>query len=108
MNNNLIPYEELNLSADRLDIINKFCYYKKQVESFEKELKDNFKMLVESGVIPTNSIDLGGVILSYTKAYTKKQVDSELLKEKGIYDQYTKTIEVKSSASMKVKEGEED
>lgn len=106
MNNNLIPYEELGLSNDKLEIINQFCYYKKQVESFEKELKEKFKELVEDGTIPTNSIDLGGVILSYTKSYTKKQVDSDLLKENGIYDQYTKTIEVKSSASMKVKEGE--
>ena len=106
MNNNLIPYEELGLNNDKLEIINQFCYYKKQVKLFEKELKEKFKELVEDGTIPTNSIDLGGVILSYTKAYTKKQVNSDLLKEKGIYDQYTKTIEVKSSVSMKVKEGE--
>lgn len=104
--NNLIPYEELGLSNDKLEIINQFCYYKNQVGLFEKELKEKFKELVEDGTIPTNSIDLGGIILSYTKAYTKKQVDTELLKEKGIYDLYTKTTEVKSSASMKVKEGE--
>lgn len=104
--NNLIPYEELGLSTDKLEIINQFCKYKKQIESFEKELKEKFKELVEAGIIPTNSIDLGGVILSYTKAYTKKQVDTDLLKEQGVYDLYIKTVDVKSSASMKVKGGE--
>ena len=43
MINELIPYEELGLTKSRLDIINNFVYYKKQVETFETELKEKFK-----------------------------------------------------------------
>lgn len=103
MNNNLIPYEELGLTEARKDIISKFIYYKKQVEEFESEIKDNFKLLVESGVIPVNSIDLGDMILSYKKSYTRKSVDTDKLKEDGIYDKYLKEINVDSSVSMAVK-----
>lgn len=104
MNNDLIPYEQLGLTQDKLDIINKFCYYKKAVKDFESELKDKFKELVESGEIPVSSIDIGNVILSYRKAYTKKSVDTNKLKEEGIYDDYVKETEVKSSVSMSIKE----
>ena len=104
MNNDLIPYEQLGLTQDKLDIINKFCYYKKAIEDFESELKDKFKELVESGEIPVSSIDIGNVILSYRKAYTKKSVDTNKLKEEGIYDDYVKETEVKSSVSMSIKE----
>lgn len=104
MNNDLIPYEQLGLTQDKLDIINKFCYYKKAVEDFESELKDKFKELVESGEIPVSSIDIGNVILSYRKAYTKKSVNTNKLKEEGIYDDYVKKTKVKSSVSMSIKE----
>lgn len=103
MTNNLIPYEELGITESRLDIINNFVYYKKQVETFESEIKDKFKELVESGAIPVNSIDLGGIILSYKKPYTTKRVDTDKLKEDGIYEDYLKKSEVKSSVSMTVK-----
>jgi hypothetical protein len=103
MINELIPYEELGLTKSRLDIINNFVYYKKQVETFETELKEKFKELVENEVIPVNSVDLGGVILSYKKAYTTKRVDTDKLKEDGLYDNYLKKSEVKSSVSMSVK-----
>lgn len=103
MNNNLIPYEELGLTNERKEIISQFVYYKKQIETFESELKDKFKELVESGEIPVTSIDLGNIVLSYKKAYTTKRVDTDKLKEDGIYDDYLKTSEVKSSVSMAVK-----
>lgn len=104
--NNLIPYKELGLTKDRLDIINKFVYYKKEVESFESELKDKFKEMVESGIIPVNSIDLGGIMLSYRKSYTSKKVDTDKMKNDGIYESYIKDTEVKSSVSMTVKKEE--
>ena len=34
MNNNLIPYEELGLTEQRIEIIDNFIHYKKQVEEF--------------------------------------------------------------------------
>lgn len=104
--NNLIPYKELGLTKDRLDIINKFVYYKKEVESFESELKDKFKEMVESGIIPVSSIDLGGIMLSYRKSYTSKKVDTDKMKNDGIYESYIKDTEVKSSVSMTVKKEE--
>ena len=104
MNNDLIPYEQLGLTPAKLAIIDKFCFYKKAVEAFESELKDKFRELVESGEIPVSSIDIGDVILSYRKAYTKKSIDTNKLKEEGIYDNYIKESEVKSSVSMTIKE----
>lgn len=103
MNNNLIPYEELGLTESRKEIINQFIYYKKQVEEFESEIKDRFKDMVESGEIPVNSIDLGGMILSYKKSYTRKSVDTDKLKADGIYDDYLKESQVDSSVSMAIK-----
>ena len=106
MNNSLIPYEKLGLTEDRREIINKFIYYKKQVESFESEIKDKFKDMVESGDIPVNSIDLGDMILSYKKPYTRKSVDTDKLKDDGLYDNYLKETEVTSSVSMTIKKEE--
>ena len=106
MNNNLIPYEELGLTEARKEIINQFIYYKKQVESFESEIKDKFKELVETGDIPVNSIDLGGMLLSYKKGYTRKAIDTDKLKEDGIYEDYLKETEVNSSVSMTIKKEE--
>lgn len=106
MNNNLIPYEQLGLTTDRQEIISKFIFYKKQVESFESEIKEKFKELVESGDIPVNSIDLGDMILSYKKSYTRKSVDTDKLKEDGLYDNYLKETEVNSSVSMAIKKEE--
>lgn len=106
MNNDLIPYKELGLTPEKQEILRNFLYYKNEVKKFEKELKDSFKECVESGLIPVNSIDLGGFVLSYTKGYSKKQVDTQKLKEEGIYEVYTKTTEVKPSVSMKIKEEE--
>lgn len=106
MNNNLIPYEELGLTEARKEIIEKFIYYKEQVESFESEIKDKFKEMVESGDIPVNSIDLGDMMLSYKKSYTRKSVDTDKLKEDGLYDKYLKETEVNSSVSMTVKKKE--
>lgn len=103
MNNELVPFEELGLTTEKLEVINKFCYYKKAVEDFELDLKEKFKELVENGIIPVSSIDLGAVVLSYKKGYTKKSVDTDKLKEDGIYDSYIKTSEVNSSVSMAVK-----
>lgn len=103
MNNSLIPYEELGLTEARKEIITQFIYYKKQVESFESEIKDKFKELVESGEIPVNSIDLGDMILSYKKAYTRKGVDTDKLKADGIYEDYLKETNVDSSVSMAIK-----
>ena len=106
MNNNLIPYEELGLTEARKEIIEKFMYYKEQVESFESEIKDKFKEMVESGDIPVNSIDLGDMMLSYKKSYTRKSVDTDKLKEDGLYDKYLKETEVNSSVSMTIKKKE--
>ena len=106
MNNNLIPYEELGLTEARKEIIEKFIYYKEQVESFESEIKDTFKEMVESGDIPVNSIDLGDMMLSYKKSYTRKSVDTDKLKEDGLYDNYLKETEVNSSVSMTIKKKE--
>ena len=106
MNNNLIPYEELGLTEARKNIIEKFTYYKEQVESFESEIKDKFKEMVESGDIPVNSIDLGDMMLSYKKSYTRKSVDTDKLKEDGLYDKYLKETEVNSSVSMTIKKKE--
>lgn len=106
MNNNLIPYEELGLTEARKEIIEKFIYYKEQVESFESEIKDKFKEMVEAGGIPVNSIDLGDMMLSYKKSYTRKSVDTDKLKEDGLYDNYLKETEVNSSVSMTIKKKE--
>ena len=106
MNNNFIPYEEPGLTEARKEIIEKFIYYKEQVESFESEIKDKFKEMVESGDIPVNSIDLGDMMLSYKKSYTRKSVDTDKLKEDGLYDKYLKETEVNSSVSMTIKKKE--
>ena len=104
--NNLIPYEKLGLTEERKEIINQFIYYKKQVEGFESELKEAFESLVETGEIPVNSIDLGGMILSYKKSYTAKRVDTDKLKADGIYEKYLKESQVSSSVSMAIKKEE--
>lgn len=104
--NSIIPYEDLGLTEQRQEVINKFIYYKKQVESFENEIKERFKEMVENGDIPVSSIDLGNMILSYKRSYTQKKIDTNKLKEDGIYDKYLKENIVNSSVSMTIKKEE--
>jgi len=106
MNNDLIPYEKLGLTPSRKEILNQFIYYRHLVDTFENEIKEKFKELVESGDIPVSSIDLGDIILSYKKPYTKKSIDVEKLKNDEIYNDYLKETKTKSSVSMTIKRKE--
>lgn len=105
--NNLIDYEQLGLSTERLEIIKQYVYYKEQVESFEQGIKDAFKELVEQG-LPVSSVDLGNVILSYKNSYVKHSVDIDKLKEDGLYDKYLKDSTVNSTVIMKIKKEKEN
>ena len=46
------------------------------------------------------------MILSYKKPYTRKSVDTDKLKDDGLYDNYLKETEVNSSVSMTIKKEE--
>ena len=82
-----------------------FCGYIKQIKAIEEktdEIKEAIlKEMEERGL---SKIDLGDVTITYKSPTTKTSVDSEKLKEDGIYDKYTKTSNVKSSIMIKVKE----
>lgn len=82
-----------------------FCTYMKQIKAIEektKEIKEAILKEMEERGIP--KIDLGDVTITYKAPSTRESVDSKKLREDGIYEKYTKTSNVKSSITIKVKE----
>ena len=82
-----------------------FCEYLKQMKAMEektKEIKETILKEMEERNI--YKADLGDVVITYKAPSTKTSIDTAKLKSDGIYDKYTKTSNVKSSITIKIKE----
>ena len=82
-----------------------FCGYMEQIKAMEEKTKAIkeaiLKEMEERGL---QKIEIGNISITYKAPSTKTSVDTVKLKVDGIYDKYTKTSNVKSSITIKIKE----
>lgn len=71
----------------------------KEVKAKQSELKDDLKEVMNDEELP--GIKFGGSYWNNFPDTTAKIVDSQALKDDGIYEDYIKTVETKSSIRFK-------
>ena len=90
------------ISKDDIEFIKKFDEYEKRA----KVIKDMVKKKSYEFLEKNNLLDVGysqdGIRISYKKGFTKKQVDTQALKDEGLYDLYLKDVEVSGSVLVNV------
>lgn len=80
--------------------IKRFNELKKEVEEKDKALKKQILEYMENNGVW--EVDIEGVAkYSYIAPFKKKVVDTDALKEQGLYDSFTKESEVGSSVRCK-------
>lgn len=99
-----IDYNTTTLQTIPKDKQMQFCNLFKQMKAIEeknKEIKEAIlKEMEDRGI---DSIEIDDVKITYKAPYTKTSVDSNKLKEDGLYEKYTKTSNVKSSILISIK-----
>lgn len=99
----------VNFQNQQLETIKKIaeiCTQKKQLEAFEKEMKDSLKEAMEQFGITKFDSDI--LKITYVAEGIKKSIDSTKLKKElpDIAEQYTKTSKVSSYIKVEVKSNE--
>lgn len=80
-----------------LDMYYQYEALKEQKEIFEFKLK---QFCEEHGI---KSVDNEYFRITYVPKHTSKRVDTEALKEDGLYEKYTMETDVKESVRVKIK-----
>lgn len=83
------------LAQEVEDTLRAFQVQKAKMEMLEKQLKNAMlKAMEENGI---KSFKNENVTITYKEATTRKTVDTQALKEQGLYDSFVKESPVKSS-----------
>lgn len=75
--------------------------HKEEFENFEKKFKR--ALLTEMEAQGITSFESDKIKVTYKAATTRKSVDTEKLKEQGLYDMFTKESPVSASVIIKIK-----
>lgn len=94
------------ITDDVLEMYEQLAYYKQQVAMFEHQYKEQLKALLVANDIKSYSDEY--VNVTYIPSHTTKRVDTDKLKEEGLYDEYVKDVEVKESIRIKLKGANDD
>lgn len=87
-------------SKKDIDTIKQFEELKAQVELINRKNSDKLKQLFrENGI---KKFEGSGLRIIYKEPYDRTSVDTELLKQDGLYEKYSKTTKVADSVSVKV------
>ena len=82
-----------------LDMLSNYVYYKEQFDLFKHELE---KAMTENGI---KKWDNDYFVASATEETTQVRLDTDRLKEDGVYDRYLKVVPVKASVRVRFKKG---
>ena len=93
--------DELEIAEEYKEKLRNFMKLKKEIERTEKELKERALEYMEEN--DKDELDSEVMKIKYVKAFTRKSVDTEKLKEHGLYDEYTKETDVKPSVRITIK-----
>lgn len=94
------------VSQEDIDFLIWFDEQKKRAKVIEDKVKNaGHQFLEDKGLLDTGyqvQRDGARVHIYETKAYKKKQIDTNKLKEEGLYDLYVKDVWVKGSVRIQV------
>lgn len=86
------------IDQDTYEILEMFLYYQEQFETFRFKLE---KAMRENGIKQWNNDYFVATVKDGT---VQTRVDTNKLKEDGLYEQYSKTVQVKPSLMIKFKD----
>lgn len=98
--NEIVEAKENNLlSEDDINFLRTYDEITKRYKVWESEKKDMFKEFLDKNNL--DSYSQGGYTLYRTKSYMRKSVDTNKMKEEGVYDLYLKETYVEGSVKIK-------
>lgn len=100
---NELVEQELNQVITQSDInfLKEFENMKAKFNFVDKRIKEQVKkIMVENGI---KSYDFGDLKITYKAPTIRKSVDTEALKEQGIYDDFVKESKVSDSVQITVR-----
>lgn len=92
-------YEVGAIDKETFEMLVSYQYYREQYEEFIYELKKAFK---DNGIKKWETDDFTA---TYREESLQKRIDTERLKEDGLYEKYLKLVPVKDSLQIKFKKG---
>lgn len=96
-----ITNNDIEIQRDFVDRYRAFQEQKALMEIEEKELKARLLEAMEKQGI--KSFECEGLKITYKAPSVRKTVDTNALKEQGLYEMFTKESEVKASVSISLK-----
>lgn len=104
MANDIELKEKLELSPSDIKAIRDYeeakAKYDLVISRNDEMIKNFMRARVENGLEPTLIQD--GLIITYKAPYTRTGVDTNKLREDGLYDKYLKETQVRDSINVKV------
>lgn len=100
---NSLIQQEINelIPNDFLDNLKKLELLEAQIKQVKAEIEPKLKEAMRNNGI--KSLDCEGLRITYKEPSTRKVVDTQKLKDEGIYDKYLKISSVSDSVIIKVK-----
>jgi len=99
-----IVKKEINeiVTDDVLDMFVQLEYYEQQIDLWKFKVKDQIKELFKANNIKSFKNDY--IEITYVAPSTRKSVDTQKLKDLGLYDDFCKESPVAESLRVKLKE----
>lgn len=93
--------DEITLENEFVEKLRAFKKLEREIKAFEKDLKDTALAYMEKN----NLKELDSEILSvkYVDGFTRAAVDTDRLKQEGLYEIYKKETDVKPSVRITIK-----
>lgn len=99
--NQLVKKQMNELVSDKLlEDLEQIAYYEQQIEMWKVQHKEAIKELFKQNNIKSFKNDY--IEITYVAPTKRKSVDTQLLKDAGIYDQFCKESDVKESLRVKL------
>ena len=89
---------QIQVQQEVLAKLKSFQDYKKEIDKLEKDLKSGILDAMESNGIKSFENDV--VKITYCEPTTRTSIDTNLLKEMGVYNTFCKESQVKASVRM--------
>lgn len=102
--NNIVNYEEKALSLftkEDIEKLKKFDEIEAQVKALKKQRDEILKSLFKES--NESKFENDEIRIVYSKPHLRKSVDTQKMKDEGIYEYYLKESEVSDSIKIEVK-----
>ena len=90
------------ISKEDIEFIKKFDEMEKRAKVVKDMLKNKGYEFLEKNNLLDEGFSQDGIRLTYKKPYTKKQVDTQALKDQGLYEEFLKDVQVSGSVMFSV------